>query len=158
IRGISSALIFLHGHTPLIVHGDIRASNILVSDEGVPCLTDFGLSRLVGDITMTGLTTSSNVGGSLHWMAPELLRNVTPNNKSDVWAFGMTILEMVTGKPPYFETTNDPAVILNITGGTIPSRPELSAALFLSDHLWDLCRQCWRLDPQERPLIQQIEL
>ncbi|KAF8514925.1 hypothetical protein BU17DRAFT_52026, partial [Hysterangium stoloniferum] len=58
----------LHGHSPLIVRGDIRASNVLVSDEGVPCLTDFGLSRLVSDITVIGLPTSSN--GLLRWMAP----------------------------------------------------------------------------------------
>ncbi|KAF8517250.1 kinase-like domain-containing protein [Hysterangium stoloniferum] len=62
ITGISSALVFLHHHNPPIVHGDIRAANILVSDKGVPCLTDLGLSRFVDDVAR--LSTSSNVGGS----------------------------------------------------------------------------------------------
>ncbi|KAF8517253.1 kinase-like domain-containing protein, partial [Hysterangium stoloniferum] len=156
ITGISGALVFLHGHHPLIVHGDIRAGNILVSGEGVPCLIDFGLSRFVDD--MIRLTTSSNVGGSLRWMAPELLHNGKPNRQSDVWAFGMTILEILTGKLPYYQIKNDPVVIMKITRGKIPPRPELSAAPFLSDHIWDLCEQCWRLDPHERPLMRQIDL
>ncbi|KAF8517248.1 kinase-like domain-containing protein, partial [Hysterangium stoloniferum] len=98
IKGISSALVFLHRRNPLIVHGDIRAGNILVSDEGVPCLTDFGLSRFVDDVTR--LTTSSNVGGSLRWMAPELLHNGKPSRQSDVWAFGMTMLVRQANNAP----------------------------------------------------------
>ncbi|KAF8517258.1 kinase-like domain-containing protein, partial [Hysterangium stoloniferum] len=156
VQGITDAVEFLHGHNPPIVHGDIRAGNVLVSDDGVPCLTDFGLSRFVDDVSL--LTTSSNVGGSLRWMAPELLlHNEKHSRESDVWAFGMMILhvfskEIVSGKPPYCETS-DPEVIINVTRGKIPSRPERSAAPWLCDRLWGLCVECWRLNPQERALI-----
>ena len=64
--------------------------NILVSDSGVPCLTDFGLSRSLGDAI--GMTTSSDAAGSLRWMAPEIFRYDKVGKVSDVWAYGMTVL------------------------------------------------------------------
>ncbi|KAF8517257.1 kinase-like domain-containing protein [Hysterangium stoloniferum] len=151
ITGISSALVFLHRHNPPIVHGDISAGNILVSDKGIPSLTDFGLSRFVDD--MERLSTSSNVAGSLRWMAPELLHNENASRQNDVWAFGMTILENISEKPPYCEITSDPAVIMNITQGKIPPRPELSAAHLLSDDIWDIYEEFWTIDAHERPLM-----
>ncbi|KIJ47197.1 hypothetical protein M422DRAFT_130463, partial [Sphaerobolus stellatus SS14] len=80
---IAHGIEYLHQNN--IVHGDIRAGNVLVSEAGTPCITDFGLSRLLKE---SGLTTSSDVAGSLRWMAPELLRNEKVTNASDVWAFG----------------------------------------------------------------------
>ncbi|KAF8517252.1 kinase-like domain-containing protein, partial [Hysterangium stoloniferum] len=156
ITGISSPVVFLHRHNPPIVHGDIRAGNILVSEKGVPCLTEFGLSRFVDD--MERLSTSSNVAGSLRWMAPELLHNENASRQNDVWAFGMTILrvfsrEIINRKPPYCEITSDPGVIMNITQGKIPSRPELSAAHLLSDDIWDTYEEFWTLYVHERPLM-----
>ncbi|KIJ27050.1 hypothetical protein M422DRAFT_191484, partial [Sphaerobolus stellatus SS14] len=84
---IANGLEYLHKND--IVLGDIRAGNILVSEDGTPCITDFGLSRLLKE---SGLTTSSAVAGSLRWMAPELLQNEKVTNASDIWAFGMMII------------------------------------------------------------------
>lgn len=73
-------------------------SNILVSDEGRACLTDFGLSRI---LEATGFTTKS-VGGTWRWQAYELIapneedEDSTPKvtEATDVWAFGMTVIEV----------------------------------------------------------------
>jgi serine/threonine protein kinase len=67
-----------------------RQGNILVSDAGVPCLTDFGLSRILSDTW--GMTTSSDTAGSLRWMSPELFNHERLRESSDVWAYGMTVL------------------------------------------------------------------
>ncbi|KAF8501227.1 kinase-like domain-containing protein, partial [Hysterangium stoloniferum] len=80
----------LHDHEPSIIHGDVRGGNVLISDQGIPCLTDFGLSRILGDTV--GITTSSSTTGSLRWMSRELLENEKVNEQSDVWAFGMTVI------------------------------------------------------------------
>jgi serine/threonine protein kinase len=63
----------------------------LVSDSGVPCLSDFGLSRVLHEVR--GMTTSSELAGSLRWMSPELLHDDSGVSvSSDVWAYGMTVL------------------------------------------------------------------
>jgi serine/threonine protein kinase len=67
-----------------------RQGNVLVSNAGDPCLTDFGLARILNDTR--GMTTSSEVAGSLRWMSSELIRDEMPRESSDVWAYGMTVL------------------------------------------------------------------
>ncbi|KAF8526889.1 kinase-like domain-containing protein [Hysterangium stoloniferum] len=152
IMGIITGLVFLHERE--VVHGDIRAGNILVSAEGIPHLTDFGLSRIL-DGTV-GVTTSSNVAGSLRWMSHELINNQKADKKSDVWAFGMTVLEILTGEQPYAEIKLDPAVLMLIIKGIFPSRPKASFAPALTDEMWKICCLCWRLDPKKRPHIHEI--
>ncbi|KAJ7830170.1 kinase-like domain-containing protein, partial [Mycena olivaceomarginata] len=79
-----------------VIHGDIKAENILVDKSGVACIGDFGESRIHG---VSGFTTSRHVG-TLVYMAPELWAYVTRHDKdqppaprttfeSDVWAFGL---------------------------------------------------------------------
>lgn len=62
----------------------------MISDSGSPCLSDFGLSKV---LKLEGMTaTSSEVGGSLRWMSPELFHDNLHSTKSDVWAYAMTVL------------------------------------------------------------------
>ncbi|KAF8517671.1 kinase-like domain-containing protein, partial [Hysterangium stoloniferum] len=154
IFGIADGLAFLHDRSPSTIHGDVRGGNILVSDQGIPCLTDFGLSRILGDTA--GLTTSSNVAGSLRWMSRELLENDKVDEQSDVWAFGMTVIEILTGKRPYSEILLDPAVVPQILNGQIPNRPDASTVPDLTEELWSICRRCWDPDPKKRPAMRDI--
>ncbi|KIJ59932.1 hypothetical protein HYDPIDRAFT_99722, partial [Hydnomerulius pinastri MD-312] len=87
--GISAGLVYMHENN--VVHGDIKGDNILISNYGVPYIADFGLSRL--QVTSAAATNTSRKG-TLRWMARELLghERVSPTAKSDVWAFGMTML------------------------------------------------------------------
>lgn len=100
---IASALDYLHGCTPPIVHGDIKGGNILIDDDGQACVTDFGISTIA---ETTGLT-SRTIAGTLRYMAPELIYDVPGHGRSrfvtresDVWAFGMTMFEVLTDLKP----------------------------------------------------------
>ncbi|KAF8525507.1 kinase-like domain-containing protein [Hysterangium stoloniferum] len=167
IAGIINSLVFLHDRSPAIIHGDIRAvcfdplsdseGNVLVSEEGIPCLTDFGLSRILDNSGIREVTTSTNIAGSLRWTAPELLSATETrpyvDEKSDVWAFGMTVLEILTGDPPYADTKRDPVVFGMIVNDIIPSRPDVPG---MTDGIWSGCNLCWKKDPEMRPAMREM--
>ncbi|KIJ27044.1 hypothetical protein M422DRAFT_128068, partial [Sphaerobolus stellatus SS14] len=147
---IANGVEYLHQNN--VVHGDIRAGNILVSEDGTPCITDFGLSRLLKESEL-GLTTSSNAAGSLRWMAPELLQGglTKVSKESDVWAFGMTILEVMSGEHPFSEVKVDAAVFGQLIKGTLPSKPSE-----LTEPVWKICHDCWMLDPACRVAMSEV--
>jgi serine/threonine protein kinase len=70
IAQVISALSYLHNLEPHIVHGDIKAANILINPKGEASLTDFGFSCV---LEQSGFTTKTGSSGSMRWMAPELL-------------------------------------------------------------------------------------
>ncbi|KIJ52444.1 hypothetical protein M422DRAFT_243228 [Sphaerobolus stellatus SS14] len=148
LLGIADGLNYLHARN--IIHGDLRGGNVLISGKGVPCLTDFGLSRLLSETR--GLTTTSEAAGSLRWMAPELLKgnNGKVTKASDVWAFGMTTIEIISGKRPFFEINLDPVVLRTVVEGNIPSRNDMP------DEIWSVCLACWTYQATSRPQISQI--
>lgn len=84
----ADALTYLHSRS--VVHGDIKAPNVLVSDNVHALLCDFGLSKFDDGTTTTGLKGA----GSLRWQAPELLGGERKSFESDVYAFGMMIAEV----------------------------------------------------------------
>ncbi|KAF8589944.1 ras GEF [Ramaria rubella] len=149
---VAEGLSFLHDQHPSIIHGDLRAGNILISDTGRPCLSDFGLSRV---LKLEGMTTSSELAGSLRWMSPELLRDdVVPSTSSDVWAYAMTILEVMSGKLPYDEVKNTAAVLSLIHQGQVPLRP--AERVVLTDEIWAICQKCWNIVPRQRPAMHAV--
>jgi len=94
--GVGKGLDYLHAHG--IIHGDLNGGNVLVSKDGTSCLADFGLSRILNE---HGFTTTAQTQGTARWMAPELFRNEKTTIESDIWAFGMTMLEIFRGQRPY---------------------------------------------------------
>ncbi|KAG8943695.1 hypothetical protein FRC03_002352 [Tulasnella sp. 419] len=90
-----NGLVYLHSRDPPIVHGDLKASNILVDDEGHARITDFGLSRIVEE-GHTGWTTSTGISGTHRWMAPELLltERSKPTIAADVYSITLLALEV----------------------------------------------------------------
>ncbi|KAF8511402.1 kinase-like domain-containing protein, partial [Hysterangium stoloniferum] len=153
VTGIIDGLVFLHGRDLAISHGDIRAGNILVSDEGILRLAGFGQSKILDD---SDVVEDVNVlGGSLRWMSPEILTvtGARRDEKSDVWAFGTTVLEILSGRRPYASTSNDVAVIIPITKGIIPSRED---APDMTDGIWSICQLCWKMDPKARAAMRDI--
>ncbi|KAJ7353598.1 kinase-like domain-containing protein, partial [Mycena albidolilacea] len=104
--------------------------NILVKGDWSACLTDFGLS-IFSDATST---TSTNQGGSLYWMAPELLDpsqfglNFARTPATDVYAFGCVCFELYTGRPP-FSSLREPGAMNKILNNERPQRPSGPSAM-----------------------------
>ncbi|KAJ3552329.1 hypothetical protein NP233_g12908 [Leucocoprinus birnbaumii] len=91
VRGVVAGLEYMHSfpQNP-VVRGDMKASNVLVTDTDEACIADFGLAKI---LCTPGYTTP-NFCGSSRWMPPEILRgDELPTTYSDIWALGMTILE-----------------------------------------------------------------
>ncbi|KAI5987895.1 kinase-like domain-containing protein [Pisolithus albus] len=94
IRDIAEGLSYLHSHPKgPIIHGDLKGDNVLIAEDGRALLTDFGLS--IHFNSSFAMTVNPPRGGSLHWMAPELVdaqNGMLATIESDIWSFGMTTL------------------------------------------------------------------
>lgn len=135
-------------HAKHVIHRDLKAANILLDDDDMPRICDFGL---VG-FKRAG-TPHTGFVGTIQWMAPELLRS-SPyyDEKVDVYSFAMMLYEILTMKEPYLGMSQDQIVMGVIERGL---RPEL-ASHYGPPGLIDLIEQCWAENPVERPSFDQI--
>jgi DNA-binding SARP family transcriptional activator/ABC-type branched-subunit amino acid transport system ATPase component len=85
-------------HRLNIIHRDLKPANILMAANGTPRLTDFGIARLVDSpqLTATGLLV-----GTLNYLSPEGYDGQTLDERADIWAFGVVLFEMLSGKQPF---------------------------------------------------------
>ncbi|CAE6439704.1 unnamed protein product [Rhizoctonia solani] len=147
---VASAVAYLHGNG--VIHGDIKAQNILVSVDGHAKLAGFGNSVL-REIASHYTDGKDFATLSMRWIAPEVLQGTATKNEAvDVYALGLTILEILTGKIPFINDS-DQEVIIKILNYIIPSRPR---ELDSQDELWGLLKQCWSSNPSSRPSAAEI--
>ncbi|XVF55226.1 hypothetical protein PTKIN_Ptkin06aG0019700 [Pterospermum kingtungense] len=98
IKGVASGLLYLHeGYKQIVIHRDVKASNVLLDDEMNGRLGDFGLARLYEHGSNPGTT---RVVGTLGYLAPELPKTGKATTSSDVYAFGALLLEVACGRRP----------------------------------------------------------
>lgn len=97
----------MHNHEKKIIHGDLKAANILYDGRKVK-LTDFGDSRILGsqipsfNVSHSGVQFK-DIKGSILWMAPEVIREKPIGTRSDIWSLGQTMIELATAKNPWPE-------------------------------------------------------
>ncbi|MQM15514.1 hypothetical protein Taro_048460 [Colocasia esculenta] len=97
IKGLANGLLYLHQHSRMrVVHRDLKTSNILLDSEMNPKISDFGLARAFQTNQDSGNT--QRVVGSYGYMSPEYAFNGVFSEKSDVFSFGVILLEIITGK------------------------------------------------------------
>ncbi|MEC3917156.1 serine/threonine-protein kinase [Nocardia sp. CDC160] len=112
-------------HKAGIVHRDVKPANILVADDGTVKITDFGISRATGDVTVT---STGFLAGTPAYLSPEVARGENPEPASDVFALGSTLYAAVEGKPPFGEGDNPLAVLHSVARAQVP-QPVHAAAL-----------------------------
>lgn len=111
VRIISSAANGLqHAHEKGILHRDIKSSNIMISEKGEIKLMDFGIAKMKGSASLTRV---GSIIGTLEYMAPELLSGSAPSVASDLYAMGVVMYELLTGKLP-FEGNTEASLINSI--------------------------------------------
>ncbi|KAI7870160.1 kinase-like domain-containing protein [Spinellus fusiger] len=162
---ILSGLEYLHSNE--VVHCDLKAANILTTKTGDVKLTDFGVSL---NLKIKG-ADAGTVSGTPNWMAPEVIELKGASTKSDIWlvldskskrvltlqiymqtrSLGCTLVEFVTGKPPYADLIAMSAMF-RIVEDDYPPLPEN-----ISTEMHDFLMCCFQKKPEDRPTAKQLK-
>ncbi len=135
---LADALAHVHQHR--VVHRDVKPSNILLDEDGIPCLADFGLARSAGS---TRLTNARQVVGTAAYLAPEQVRGEDVGPPADIYALGLVLLECLTGRREYQGSQVEAAVARLHRPPDIPRH--------LPTDLTRLLRRMTALSPRQRP-------
>ncbi|XP_028659920.1 mitogen-activated protein kinase kinase kinase 22 [Erpetoichthys calabaricus] len=136
-------------HSNMIVHRDIKGANILRDSSGNVKLGDFGASKRIQTICMSG-TGIKSVTGTPYWMSPEVINGEGYGRKADIWSLACTVVEMLTEKPPWSEY-EAMAAIFKI--GTQPTKPKLPDGV--SSACRDFLKQIF-VEEKQRPTAAEL--
>jgi len=156
LRDIAQGVRFLHAAKPQVIHGDLKAHNVLVDGKFRAKVADFGLSakKIIG------------ATGTPLWMAPELLRGDSKNTAaSDVYSFGIILYEVYSRKDP-FEGEDVAAVLRDVANPRINKRPPANPRINKRPPVPSACpvkvaaimTDCLAGDPKNRPTVEEIDL
>src|SRR4051794_11978080 len=145
---VADALIAVHAAG--VIHRDVKPGNILIGEgersDGVVKITDFGISRARGDVS---LTQTGVVKGTPAFLAPEVARGQEPDEASDVFSLGATLYACLEGTPPFGMTENPLEMLYRVAGGEF-TQPRNAGSL---------TRALTRMlasDPAERPTMTEV--
>ena len=144
IADVASGLDRLHTNQPVIIHQDIKPANILIDSNGNYAITDFGISSK----SNKGIDGYDGNNGTMAYMAPERFDyESTPIPQSDIWAFGATLCEILTGSVPFGEE-----------GGLGQKKKnQIQAPLsHLPANIRELIQSCLQFNPLKRPSARAI--
>lgn len=141
---VSKGMNYLHQNN--IIHRDLKAANLLMDENEVVKVADFGVARVKAQ---TGVMTAET--GTYRWMAPEVIEHRPYDHKADVFSFGIVLWELLTGKLPYEYLTPLQAAVGVVQKGLRPTIPKHTLP-----RLAELLEKCWQQDPALRPDFSEI--
>eukprot|EP01105_Mastigella_eilhardi_P000024 TRINITY_DN1004_c0_g1_i3.p1 TRINITY_DN1004_c0_g1~~TRINITY_DN1004_c0_g1_i3.p1 ORF type:complete len:1393 (-),score=417.62 TRINITY_DN1004_c0_g1_i3:22-4200(-) len=142
IGQVLEGLCYLHNEG--VVHRDIKAANILVTKDGDVKIADFGVAANIDQMS------DLDVMGSPYWMAPEVVELSGASTKSDIWSVGCTVIELLTGQPPYFDLTPMSALFRMVQDESPPVPDGISASL------QDFLISSFKKDPAQRVTADRL--
>ena len=155
-------------HRNGVVHCNLRADSILTTRDGGVKLSEFGTSLRLREIEQM----SSVVASSPNWTAPEVIQLELKgiSTKSDIWSLGCTVIELLTGKPPYADIPNimtgsapfciqftkiNPSLVLSVMSRIVEDdRPSIPGCF--DDPLIAFLKECFHKDPAQRPSAGEL--
>ncbi|CAD6252650.1 unnamed protein product [Miscanthus lutarioriparius] len=176
---ISAALDYLHNRcTPPLVHRDLKPSNVLLNDEMVASLCDFGLAKFLSVDFSTGFNNSSSaVGprGSIGYIAPEYGVGCKISVEGDIYSYGIILLEIITGRRPTDDMFKDGVNIRNFVESSLPLNihnilepnltgyhegeaggQEIVEMQHCAMQLANLGLKCSEMSPKDRPRTEKV--
>ncbi|XP_025676498.1 serine/threonine-protein kinase STY46 isoform X4 [Arachis hypogaea] len=141
---VAKGMNYLHQHE--IIHRDLKAANLLMDENGIVKVADFGVARVKAQ---SGVMTAET--GTYRWMAPEVIEHKPYDHKADVFSFGIVLWELLTGKLPYEYLTPLQAAIGVVQKGLRPTIPKNTHPNFV-----ELLERSWQQDPTLRPDFAEI--
>lgn len=141
---ISRGMNYLHQNN--IIHRDLKTANLLMDENMVVKVADFGVARVQ---TQSGVMTAET--GTYRWMAPEVIEHKPYDHKADVFSFGIALWELLTGEIPYSSMTPLQAAV-----GVVQKRQRPTIPKNVHPVLAELLERCWRHDPTKRPNFSEI--
>ncbi|KAK7054529.1 hypothetical protein VNI00_003727 [Paramarasmius palmivorus] len=162
IAQFAAGIAYLHSFQPPIIHGNIKGSNILITNDLQCTITDFGLpisTHEPSQPTSRDLQREYLVG-SFRWLPPETINQEAAGTAletpRDIYAFACTVLEIMTGEHPFVEIPFDPAVVVAVARGKRPAKPSKPMQGWCPQNIWKLVESCWDQDPVQRPTADTI--
>ncbi|WVZ78224.1 LOW QUALITY PROTEIN: hypothetical protein U9M48_025972 [Paspalum notatum var. saurae] len=166
--GAARGLEYLHeAAAPRILHRDIKSTNILLDDKLRAKITDLGMAKCLMKDGVTSCSSSpARILGTFGYLAPEYAIVGKASLKSDVFSFGVVVLELITGRPPIIHTSADESLVMWAT-------PRLRDSTLVVTELPDptlqgefpaeemqimahLARECLQWDPEARPTMTEV--
>lgn len=153
----ASAMAYLHGCKPPVIHRDLKSLNVLVTETFGCKVTDFGMSRQ--SQAAAGVDMAMTLVGTPLWVPPEVIKSEKYSEKIDVYSFGIVLCELQTKEMPYGDIAQREGMtkwkLLNMIAHE-GIRPTLPPAGGMISELRKVIDQCLQTDPMHRPSMEQV--
>ena len=136
-------------HKKNLIHRDIKGANILLSEDGIAKIADFGVG-----VHLIDEENRNSKKGSPYWMSPQVALNTEYDSKTDIWSFGITCIEMIEGEPPNSQLK--PRCAMEKIARSPPLVTDLLNPDFHTDEFIDFVGKCLEINPKSRPSAKEL--